>query len=698
MADYELIITEKPKAALKIAESLADGKVLKKSDGGIPYYDVTHGKKDLIVCSAAGHLYALAEKNKDKWTYPVFDIEWKEASEVSKTAKFSKKYVQLIKKLAKDAKTFTVATDYDVEGEVIGWNIIKYACKQKDAARMKFSTLTKPDIEKAYEHKSKTIDWGQAEAGETRHQLDWYYGINLSRALTGAIKSAGMFKVLSSGRVQGPALKIIVEKEKEIKAFKPSPYWQIELLADAMPGKIDAWHIKDKFLVKKEAEKCFANANGKKAFVKKVERNRFNQEPPAPFDLTSLQTEAYRCHRISPKNTLSIAQSLYIEGYISYPRTSSQKLPKEIGYKKIISDLTKQEAYASSAHKVLQKKDLKPHEGKKSDPAHPAIYPTGIAPKNLEEREARVYDLIVKRFLATFGDIATRETMNITIDINKELFIASGTTTIEPGWHILYGEYATFKEEELPNVKDGQELKVDELKLLEKETQPPKRYTPASIIRELEKRNLGTKATRASIVDTLFNRGYVTGESIEATELGIQAVETLDKYCPKILDEELTRHFEVEMDEIREKKKKGTEVLKEAREVLKIILEEFKRKEKEIGGELRTANKETRRQEKIVGKCPACKIGDLRILVSKKTQKRFLACNRYPDCKTTFSLPQTGAVKPMKNMCPSCGYPMVAILTKGRKPWQLCINSNCPAKEEYRKNKEAGLNSVENIG
>jgi len=682
---YELIITEKPKSALKIAQAL-DGKIEKNSISGVPYYRLDYRGKDIVITSAVGHLYTLAEKTPGKWTYPVFDVEWKEASEVRKESAHAEKYINAIKKLAKDADSFTVATDYDIEGEVIGLNVIRYACKQKDAARMKFSTLTKEDLIKAYEHKSKTLDWGQAEAGETRHKLDWYYGINISRALTHAMKSAGLFKILSSGRVQGPALKIIVDREKEIQKFKPEPYWQIELIGNVSGGSIDAWHIEDKFFDKKKADAVIEKTKGQKAFVSNVEKKRFNQEPPVPFDLTTLQTEAYSCFKISPKITLVIAQNLYTDGYISYPRTSSQILPKEIGYEKIIRQIGAQKKYSKLASDLLAKQKLEPNNGNKKDPAHPAIYPTGIEPKNLDEREAKIYDLIVKRFLATFADRAVRETVKIEINVNNELFVAKGTRTVEKGWHIFYEPYTDLKEEELPNVSQMQEVKVIEIKMHEKQTQPPKRYTPASIIRELEKKNLGTKATRAVIVDTLFERGYVTGEQIQATELGIKTVESLEQFCPKIVDEELTRHFEVEMDEIQEKRKKPQEVLDEAKKVLIEILDEIKKKENQIGEKLRGAYKETARKASLLGKCPICKEGNLRVITSKTSGKRFIACDKYPQCKTTFGIPQTGTIKAVKELCKECGYPQVSIIRKGKRVWKLCLNPNCASKKQQQQN------------
>jgi DNA topoisomerase-1 len=676
---YELIICEKPNAAKKIAEALADGKAIKENMNGVPYYLVTRGKKDIVVACAVGHLYGLAEKEKKGWVFPVFDIEWKPSSETNKKSDFSKKYLAAIKKLAKEANEFTVATDYDQEGSVIGKNIIVFACKKKDANRMKFSTLTKDDLIEAYENKSKHLDWAQAEAGDTRHHLDWINGINYSRALTSSIKAAGSFKLMSTGRVQGPALKIIVDREKEIKAFKPVPFWQIELQGNVNRGDIIAWHKEDKFWDKEKANKVMKKVkNEKKAVVDKTEKKQFNQAPPLPFDLTSLQIEAYRCHKISPKETLEIGQELYTSGVISYPRTSSQQLPNKIGFKKILTQLGKQKEYSELTKKLLTKKSLMPNNGKKTDPAHPAIYPTGSVPDLSDEREQRIYDLIVKRFMATFSDAALRETMTIDINCKDEIFIAKGTRTIEKGWHVFYQPYVKIEEEELPKVNKDDVVDVKKIKLHSKETTPPKRYTPASIIKELEKKNLGTKATRASIVDTLFQRGYVDGKAIEATNLGIKTVETLEKHVPKIVDEELTRHFEEEMEQIMENKKTSEEVLGEAKKKITEIMSDFKKHEKEIGKELLSANIETRDELSHLGKCPNCEKGDLHMRHGK--YGNFVACNQYPKCKTTFSLPSNALIKPAKKICETCKYPLVIAIKKGKRPQDFCLNKKCPSK------------------
>ena len=354
--DCILIVTEKPQAALKISSAL--GNARKYSENNVPFYELTRNGEKIIVASAVGHLFNLiAAEGERGW--PIFKMVW---SPAYKKQAYMKNYAFLLSKLSKRAKQVIVATDYDVEGEVIGWNVARFICKAPNAKRMKYSTLTKPELENSYEHILPHIDWGQAYAGETRHKIDWLYGINLSRALMSALKTTGSFKILSIGRVQGPALKIIVDREREIANFKSTPYWQVLAYAQDIEFK----HPKN-ILDKKELEK-FNNIKG--AITETTIRKEI-VEPPHPFDLTSLQREAYTWHKISPSSVLKIAQGLYLDGLISYPRTSSQKIPKEIDPKKILKALEKHFPDAKNVTRQI------PVEGSKSDPAHPSIYPTG---------------------------------------------------------------------------------------------------------------------------------------------------------------------------------------------------------------------------------------------------------------------------------------------------------------------------------
>lgn len=686
----ELIVTEKPKSAQRIAEALAEGKPLKKKEKGVFYYEVTHGKNDIIVGCAVGHLFGIAEKEKKGMKYPSFDVEWKPLYEVDKDGFFSKKYYDALKALSKKADSVTIACDLDLEGEVIGLNVLRFICRRKDGRRMKFSTLTKPDLVRAYENASPSIEWGLAHAGETRHELDWYYGINLSRALTSSIKSAGMFKILSIGRVQGPALKIVVEREKEIAAFKSEPFWQLELHGRVKSGILVALHEADKFWKRDEVDAVYRKTKGKDGKVSSIKRQEFEQLPPHPFDLTTLQTEAYRCFGLNPKTTLSIAQELYTSGFISYPRTSSQQLPDSIGYESILKQLQKNQSYEKLCAELLNKK-LSPNNGKKTDPAHPAIFPTGTHPMKLNEVSQKVYDLVARRFMATFAGSALRETVTIGIDVEGEQFLAAGTRTKVEGWHRFYGPYARMKEVELPEVKSNEFVTQESLDILDKETKPPARFTPASIIKELEKRNLGTKATRADVVDTLFQRGYVSDKAIKATDLGVEIVETLEKYVPEVVDEELTRHFELEMEEIRESRKKGGDVLEEAKVVLTKILGSFKKKEKDVGAELFEATKSSEIKENTVGKCVKCS-GTL--MIKRGKFGRFVACSNYPECSVTFKLPSNGMVKTTANACEQCSHPKILIIKKRKKPQETCINPDCETKvtPEARKQISEGEN------
>ncbi len=673
--DSILVITEKPQAALKIASAL--GKPKKYTEDGVSYYEVERNNEKIIVASAVGHLFGLTYKPGQKG-WPIFELEWQPAYE-KKSAAFTKRYYEVLKKICRKAKSFIIATDFDNEGEVIGWNVLRFICKQKDAKRMKFSTLTAEELEKSYENPLPTIAWENAYAGEARHIVDWLYGINLSRALMSAIKTSGSFRILSIGRVQGPALKIIVDREREIAAFKSKPYWQVF----AQVGEYLFKYPEDIF-DKKELDK-FKNIKEATAETKKTEEKI---TPPVPFDLTSLQTEAYKHFKISPSETLRIAQQLYIDGLISYPRTSSQKIPDAIEPKKILKQLAKQFSEVKEATRP------KPVEGKKSDPAHPSIYPTGEFGA-LEERAEKIYKLIVKRFISAFCQDAITHNKKIilTATKNKNIkFTASGLKIIEKGWTKVYP--AKMEESDIPDMEG--KVKIDEIKFEEKETQPPKRYTPASLVSTLEKKNLGTKATRSTIVDTLFERGYLDGKSIQATPLGLKLIEALEKYSPIIIDENLTRQLEEQMEKIQESKenleKKEGEVVEKAKRVITDISKEFKVREIDIGKELSKGLEILRKEQQEANtlvQCPTCKKGNLRILFNRASHRYFVACSAYPDCKQTYSLPPNALIKKSDKICESCGFPKLLAIRKGKRPWEFCFNVNCEINKKLRAEWEA---------
>ncbi len=696
--EYSLIVCEKPNAARKIAESLAEGGVSVEKRGKVSYFEIARGGRKLIVVSAVGHLYGLVEANKGKWTYPVLDTKWAPVWESNKTADFAKPYLQVIEDLAKGASDFYNATDYDVEGAVIGFNVLRFACGAKDGRRMKFSTLTSKELVGSYEKASAHLDFPQVEAGLARHEMDWLYGINLSRALSIALKKAGRWQVLSTGRVQGPALAILAAREREIGAFKPTPFWQIELLTHKHDTPVNALHVEDKFWDRGKADAVLAKTSGAKdCSVKSLERKRYAQPVPTPFDLTKLQTEAYRHFGYAPNMTQKIAQSLYEKALISYPRTSSQKLPERLGLREILISLSKQKKYEDLAGKLASMGALKPNEGDKDDPAHPAIYPTGEKPKALTDQQARLYDLVVRRFLSVFGDPATRESVTVVFDVRGELFSAAGHSTVERGWMEYYSPYAKFDEDALPQFREGERLPVDAINLLSKETEPPARFNEASLVKKLEEENLGTKATRADIIQTLYSRGYIKEKKIVVTDLGMAVIDSLEKSAPRILSAEMTRELEGKMDGIIEGKEKREDVVARAKDFLVKVLEDFRKDEAGIGKVLLAGLQITQRERETLGPCNKCGKGVLKVVFNPRTRKRFCGCSQYPECKNAFPLPYA-LIEPTGKVCDKCSTPIIKVIRAGKRPFTMCLDPACPTKADWGEKKGAAgkENSEEN--
>ncbi|MCS4541413.1 MAG: DNA topoisomerase I [Euryarchaeota archaeon] len=694
---YTLIIAEKPDAARRIAEAIADKKPRVITKNNVPYYEFTVNGKKHICVPAVGHLFVLnpSKKHNPKgWNYPVFDLEWI-PTYTKKETNWTEKYFKNIEELAKNATEFIDAADVDTEGEVLLYNILRFICGVKDAKRMKFSTLTKDELVESYKNMENHIMFPMLESGLTRHALDAFWGFNTTRALTLALKSQAErgFAILSSGRVQSPTLAMLLEMELEIRKFKPTPFWQLELHFKANGKEIVATYEEDKIWKKEEAEKILTDCKDNDATVKDIKKRRYKQSPPVPFNTTDLQSEAYSQFKFSPKQTLSIAESLYQAGFVSYPRSSSQKLPPSVNYEKILKSLATLPQYKKFAEELLAKEKLVPVQGKKDDPAHPCVYCTWEVPDitKLTPQQKKIYDLIVRRTLSAFSDEALRESMNVVLDVNGNKFIAQGKRTIEEGWTKIYAPYLAFEEQILPEFKIGQILKILKLDLLSKQTEPPSRYSQGSIVKELEARNLGTKATRAEILQTLYDRRYISGKSIKVTKLGEAVTKALKEYSPRILSEELTRHFERDMEQVFNGKKKREEVIEEAKKTLTDVLDEFKENESKIGKKLLEGLIEARREERRLGNCPNCKTGELRIIFSKKTGKRFCGCSNYPNCKTGFPLPLVGNITPLNKSCEECGLPMIQVWRKGKRPFRMCLLPSCITKSDWNKNKSSTI-------
>ncbi len=659
----ELIICEKPKVAEKVAKALSDSPV-KNSYKRVPYYEIVkdNGEKTTVL-SAVGHLFSLKASNKKEKR--LFDVEWVPLNETDKSKNYVKNYIDTIKKFSKDADRFIHACDYDTEGTLIGFNALNQICGPESidkTFRMKFSALTKKDLIKAYaDAYPLKEDQSWIDSGEARHILDFLFGVNISKAMTDSVVGVtNRYVQLSAGRVQTPTLSILAEREKEIKKFIPEPYW---LIKAKIPKDIVADHKKGKIFDKKEVEKILENCKGKDAIVTKITNRKSEKALPVPFELGTLQSEAYSQFGFTPRKTQQIAQNLYVEGYTSYPRTSSQKLPESLGLPNILEQLSKDPKYKD---KIAQLKEpYKPNEGKKTDEAHPAIHPTGTIPKELSKDEQKIYDLITYRFISIFGEVAELNSIKVELDIGGEPFSFSRQRISKEGWLALDPyQYKKVKNEEFPDVKENDTVKA-KVKSEEKETKPPARYNQASIIRELEKRGLGTKATRANIVSILYTRKYVQGNKIEVSQLGERMIDTLEKYSERITSEQMTREFETDLSNIKENKTTEDNVINNAKDELNGILDSIDSNKEDIGKELYSAYEQSR----IVGEC-SC--GGNLIIISSPRGGKFVGCTNYPDCKKTYSLPAGANV--LKTKCEKCGLPLISY---GKPRQRACLNFEC---------------------
>jgi len=682
-----LIVAEKPDAALHVAEALSEnGSPRRVIIDGVPFFELQNNDRRLLVCSALGHLYAVgATGSHGQSKYPIWDYAWKPMHLVQRGRERQKRWIQGIAKASGQADEFVDACDFDLEGSLIGYMILKYACRGADqkARRMKFSTLTEPELRDAFANALPSLNFPLVFAGMCRHEVDWLFGINLSRALTqSALKTSGRYATLSTGRVQGPTLRFLVDRQKEIDTFVPTPYWIIKAKVDADGQIIPAEYEHERLDRKRDGEEAVRACAGQAGLIEDLNSTNYKLPPPTPFDLSSFQSEAFRHFGLSPHASLAIAERLYLDQLISYPRTSSQKLPPSIGYEKILRGLGKLSDYKAVVSELLGASRLVPIQGKKDDPAHPAIYPTGMLPRRqLDRREHGVYDLVVRRFLAVFGRTAVKRTEKATVNVQGRRFLLRGSRSVDDGWTTIYRPYVKFDDVFLPPLKIGQRVRMQEIISAERFTQPPPYYNPGSLLRRMEDSAIGTKATRAEIIDTLYKRGYVAGQPLRTTPLGSSIIEIMTNHCPKVIDVGFTRELEAKIEGIEGGSETRERVVLESRKYLQPIVEALKLREREIGQELTDVLSEMRDASTSLNTpCPSCG-SRLRIAKNPHTRKRFIGCSgKWKNgCSYTLPLPQLGSLRLLEKNCPSCGFQLIQVKSRGRRPLTTC--SKCFAEK-----------------
>lgn len=669
-----LIICEKNNAANRIAHILSGGRASKQSKYQRPYYTFDHEGETYDVIGLRGHIVSLDYPAKYNSWYKVKPRDLVMVEPI--TAKKEKSIIRALVALAKAHNEVVVATDFDREGELIGkeaLDVIRTTGKEFVEKRARFSALTKQEITSAFEAPG-AFDLNLSNSAFTRSFIDLVWGASLTRFFSLTARKRGK-DFLSVGRVQTPTLSLLVDREKEIEAFNPIAYWTIkaELKKEKVQFKVS--HKTKKFWKKEEMELVMEKVSPEKfATIMKVSLKGETRRPPAPFNTTSFIRDATKL-RFSAVQAMSLAESLYTRGLISYPRTDNTVYPRSLSLSNIVSGFTTHSLYADFALELLKKTKLTPTRGKKETTDHPPIYPVkSVEPGKLSRDEQKIYDLVVTRFFATLGDNCKLEKGAVNIAIAQEPFQTNSLRVMVPGWTRYY-QLNNIREKSIPSLVVGEVVDIVEVSVDEKETKPPKRYNQGSLIVEMEEKGLGTKSTRHGIIQKLIGRGYATSTPLGATISGKALISSMKEYSELITLPVMTQKLEEDMERVSGGTMGWEEVASESRKMLLGIFDMLEKNQKSIGDTLIKAL----RSQDVVGECPECK-NEMLIRRSRRG-KRFVGCGGFPKCRNTFPLPQNGVVIADREKCPECSAPIVKVIKKGKKPWIICINMGCKHNE-----------------
>ena len=661
----KLIITEKANAARRISTILSNGKSSSKTSGGVTVLSFNYAGDDYNVVSLRGHIIEL--------DYPQEYNDWSASSPVDlvyapqvKTVRV-KSILTAIKQLMSVSDEIIIATDFDREGELIGMETVK--CAEADMSKVKrarFSALTKGEVEAAFADLTLP-DERLAAAAEARQIIDLSWGAVLTRLISLSSGQVGK-SFMSVGRVQSPTLKLLVDRNEEIEKFVPVPYWKVT-------GKFgmlafEGSHTSNPFWNKEEADAIFEKCSGAKTGkVVKYEMTRKEEYKPAPFDTTQMQVEANKIG-IPPATAMKLAEDLYTAGYISYPRTENTEYPRSLGLKNVLEKLRDSD-FKKEAEEILAQESIIPSRGKRRTTDHPPIYPTaGVKSDKLKGDKWKLYELIVRRFLATVATNAEAEVSDVELDVSGEIFKAAGHKTIKEGWKKYYKKYMTNKDTYIPALEVGKEVDIRSMNIIDEETKPPYRYNQGSLIQEMDRLNLGTKSTRHDIISKLFSRNYVQGNHMIPTASGIALTKSLEKHGGNITEPEMTAQLETDMLKISNGESTLEGVVKESQSMLYDAAKKISDNSSAIGDEIKSAL----RSQQFIGNCPKC--GNS-MIIKRSKNGNFIGCNGYPDCSCAYPLPKGALIQTTESVCDVCGLPQLKIIRKGMPPQVSCIDPKC---------------------
>ncbi len=673
----KIIISEKPIAGKRIAAILSKNNFETNQEKGFPCFKWGSTGKEYLLIPLRGHINTVDFIDEDRYwnIYTLKALADKKFAYIG----YEKKIISELEKERKDLDEIIIATDADREGEAIGLEAYNYLLKKNKNAKLSrayFSALTDKEVGDAFSN-LRQFDFNFAYSVFTRQEIDLLWGAILTRYLSVVGNRKGkMF--LSAGRVQTPLLNLIVERELERRKFVPEKYHVIRIIFEKHRIKFEGIHKNGKMFDLNLANKIYEIIkNAKTGIVKSVDKQEKRIPKPAPFNTTSFLRAASSLG-IGTSQASSLAENLYQEGLISYPRTDNTVYPPSLDLKEILKNLSTNRTYKEYIDEII-KKPLHPSRGDKETTDHPPIHPVGYSDR-LTGNSQRIYELIVRRFLATLSKEAVTENVSAVIDAVKEPFSVSGQRIIEAGWKKIY-YYSKLNEVILPNLAKGDEVNIDEMNLDKKETTPPAQYSEGGLIKLMEEQNLGTKSTRPAIIQKLKDRNYIEGaKSISPTDIAIAVCSVLNKYCEKITNPALTANTEIEMDEVAAGKKKKDDVVNKTRDIIKTIVDILLKEKEDIAKELKGGI----HTSSYLGKCPNCG-KDLVIRYGGSSGKQFVGCSGFPKCRTTYPLPQNKKAAPLDRACPECKAPMIKMTGKRGLNFEMCLNPNCVTKEEMRK-------------
>ena len=591
-----------------------------------------------------------------------------------------KEIIRTLKNLAKKADEVIIATDFDREGELIGSDavsMVRQVNEDVPVVRARYSSFTKPELEHAFARENLVaVDDDLAAAGESRQFIDLIWGAVLTRYLTMA-KFGGLGNVRSAGRVQTPTLALVARREKERQAFVPEDYWVVRGTAATQKGEEFKFaHATARFKDEATATSAYQDAKAAgKARVTDVVKKTRKGTIQTPFNTTSLQTAA-AAEGLTPARTMRIAESLYMSGLISYPRVDNTVYPETLDLSEVVTMLKGVPQYSNYCDELLAAQPLKATRGKQETTDHPPIYPTGVGdPGKLRPEEWKLYNLIARRFLATLSEQPVIEGTKVTLDAGGQTFTASGDVLVKPGYRAIY-PYGSKKDEQLPALSVGQEVDLTSLDLEAKQTEPPARYSQGKLVQEMERLGLGTKSTRASIIERLYEVKYLKNDPIEPSQLGMAIIDALECYAAHITTPEMTSELEGDMTKVAEGKASQGAVVDHSRELLASLLEGLIEHKEDLGEAISDAVQ----ADAKIGVCPKCG-HDLLVKQSAKTRSSFIGCSAWPECEVTYPLPQ-GKIQTVEELCPVCGCPQIKVQPFRSKPYVVCVDPACPTNKE----------------